>query len=506
MKRFTALVLAIVLSLASFTACKGEDSSQQSSTVTTPTVVRTNVGSEPDSLDPWQSAATDTDAIFHNVFEGLLLYNEKGALIPGLAESYVVSDDGLVYTFSLRKDVKFHNGKPMTSKDVLYTYESLAGMNGEKAVSSKFEAVDSIEAPDDYTFVIKLKHQSSAFLTLNIIAVLPEGYADQATKPVGTGPFKFVEYTPGQRVVLEKNQEYYDKDRAAKIDRAEIYIMSDASAVISALQSGQLDYAGVSAENADLLKDDFTIYNAPQNMVQIFALNNSVAPFDNIKVRQAINYVVDKQEIIKGAWGSFGTQLYSNFSPVMGVYYNDQLTDMYTVNIEKAKALMKEAGYEKGFNMTIRVPSNYANHIATAQILAQQLAQIGITVKIETIEWAAWLDEVYSQAKYEGTVIGLTGKLDPNDVLARYTTTYAKNFFKFSDAKYDELIEKAAVETDDTKRVEMYKECQKILAEQAAAVYICDPNSTIACRKDLLGYTSYPVGFMDFSKLYYEVK
>ena len=223
-KRILSLVLALALAVAAFAGCTNTNGSSASSggaasessgqTSETSggeaTVVRMNIGSEPDSLDPWQSAASDTEAIMHNVFEGLVLYDETGAIIPGIAENWDISEDGLTYTFHLREDVTFHNGKPLTSADVLYTYNNLAGMGGEKAVSSKFENVESFEATDDYTFVIKLKEASAGFLSLNIIAILPEGYEDQATAPVGTGPFKFVEYVPSQRVVLEKNPDYYD--------------------------------------------------------------------------------------------------------------------------------------------------------------------------------------------------------------------------------------------------------------------------------------------------------
>lgn len=518
MKKLVCFMLAAVLSCSVFfTGCtsanvegsqsaQGETDTKTEAEAEVPTIVRTSISSEPDSLDPWQSAATDTEAIFHNVFEGLFVYNEKGELEPGLAESYDVSEDGLTYTFHLRDNVTFHNGEPMTSADVLYTYENLAGMNGEKAASSKFDSVESINAVDDYTFEIKLTEPSASFLASNIVAVLPEGYTEQSQHPIGTGPYKFKEYIPGQKVVLELNEDYYEESRKGTIQTVEVYIMTDASSVVTALRSGQLDFASVSVDNANVLAEDFDIYNSAQNMVQIFALNNSIEPLNDVRVRQAINYAIDKDAVIEGVFDGYATKLYSNFSPVMAVYYNDQLEDTYPTDIEKAKELLKEAGYENGFDLTITVPANYTSHVDTALIFADQLAQVGINVQVETIEWATWLEDVYSNAQYESTIIGLTGKLDPDSVLGRFETTYSKNFFKFSDARYDELIQAARVELDETKRADMYKECQQILNEQAAAVFVCDPNLTVACRKDLKGYTFYPVGFIDFSKLSYEAQ
>jgi peptide/nickel transport system substrate-binding protein len=501
MKKILMMVCVSILALATLSSAGITEVAPE--TLSVPTVVRTNIGSEPDSLDPWKSAATDTEAIFHNVFEGLMLYNEEGEMVPGLAESVSISPDSLTYTFFLRNNVTFHNGKPFTSADVLYTYNNLTGMSGEKAVSSKFSLIKSISATDDYTFTVALSKPSAAFLSLTSIPILPKGYADQATNPIGTGPFRFVAYTPGQRVVLERNDQYYDKSRMPKIQRAEIYIMTDESAVVSALQSGQLDFASITAENANMLRSDYTIYNSPQNMVQVFALNNSDAILSDVRIRQAINYAVNKKDVIEGVFGGYATPLYSNFSPVMGMYYNDQLSSYYKTDLVKAKQLLAEAGYESGFPLTITVPANYQAHVDTAQIFSQQLAAIGIKVTIESIEWATWLDRVYSNAKYQSTIIGLTGKLDPDSVLGRYVITYPRNFFRFSDARFDQLITQAKVETNDQKRIAMYKECQEILTEKAAAVFVCDPNLTVAARKDLKGYTFYPVGFMDLGKLYF---
>ena len=457
------------------------------------TVVRINMESEPDNLDPWLSAASDTEAVFHNVFEGLVLFDETGALIPGLAESWDISDDGLTYTFHLRDDVIFHNGKAFSAEDVVYTYESLSGLGGEEALSSKFKNLTSVEAVDDYTVTMTLAEADAAFLQYTRVAVLPKGYEDQSSAPVGTGPFVFEKYVPGQMVVLEKNEDYYDESRMPKIDEAQIYIMGDDSAVLTALQSGQLDYS----------TGDFTVNSSPQNMVQLFALNNSATPFDDVRVRQAFEYAVNKDQIIDGVFAGYATELYSNFSPVMSYFYNDELEDVYTYDIDKAKELMAEAGYEDGFDITITVPSNYQKHIDTAQVIAQQLKQINVNATIEPVEWGQWLEQVYTNADYQTTVVGLTGKLDPNDILGRYVSDYAKNFMKYNNPDYDKLIEEAKTASDE-ERVELFKECQKMLTDDAAAVWICDPNAIAVTRSDLKGYTFYPVSFIDLSKLYYE--
>ena len=255
------------------------------------------------------------------------------------------------------------------------------------------------------------------------------------------------------------------------------------------------------AKNVEALKNDYNIVQGPQNMVQLMALNNSVEPFNDVKVRQAINYAVNKEEIINTVVNGNGTKVDSFLSPSMSTYFNTDLKNCYNTDIEKAKTLLKEAGYENGFKMTITVPSNYQTHVDTAQVIKNQLSKIGIEADIQLIEWAQWLDTVYGKANYEATIIGHSGKLDPNDFLNRFDSAYDKNYFKFSDPQYDELIHQAAVSTDEAKRVELFKECQQLLVDQAAAVYIQDPDVIYATSKSVQGMKNYPVTFLDMSSI-----
>ena len=499
MKKQTMTIVCIGLlglSAALLSSCAGTKKQEDT--------VRINISSEPDSLDPWSSAAADTRAVFRNVFDGLLLFASDGSQIPGIAESHEISADGLTYTFHLAKNVQFHNGDKLTSADAVYTYTKLAGLDGSKPVMSKYTCIESVSAPDDYTFCVKLKARNAQFLQLAEAAIMPRGYTGQAEHPVGAGPFKFVEYVPGQKIVLERFDDYYLAARKAKIKRAEVYIMTNAVSVVSALRSGELDIAYfINGNDAQTLKDDYTVLSSPQNMVQLFGLNNAVKPLDDIRVRRAINYAVDKQDIINGVWNGYATELYSNFSPVLGAFYNDSLSGRYSRDPAKARELLAEAGYPDGFTLTITVPANYEPHVNAAQILVSQLSEIGISAKIQSVEWAAWLSDVYKNANYESTVIAFDGKTEPHDILGRYVSSYDKNFIKYKNDRYDSLISRAAKETDPAARAELYRQCQELLTDDAASVYICDPNMIIAMRKDLKGYTFYPFSYIDFSTLTY---
>ena len=467
-------------------------------------VFRMNLSSEPDSFFPWKSSAADTKAILYNIYEGLTTFDKTGAIKPCLAKSYSASSDGLTYTFKLRDDVYFHNGKKLTGSDVLYTYKNLAGLDGLTATSDEMKIIKNAYLKDESTFVVELKQSTASFLSFAIQPILQEGYQDNESQPNGTGPYKFSKYVIHQKVILEKNENYWNKTSEPTINRIELYIMSDEAALISALRSDQLDMIQlISAKNAKALEGDFEYISYPQNMVQIFAMNNAIEPFNNPKVRKAIALAVNKHEIIEGALDGAGTELYSNFSPVLRVFYNEKLTGLNPYDIKKAKELLKEAGYEKGFNLKIKVPSNYTVHVDTAQIIAKQLAEIGIKAEIEGIEWGTWLNDVYTNKDFEATVIAFGGKLEPNDILKRYSSSYKRNFVGFNNSEYDQKLSAALTELNESKRIKLYKDCQQILAEECPCVFISDPNNTVLKKHNLRGFTYYPVSFYDFSKLYY---
>lgn len=458
-----------------------------------------------DFLDPHKAAASGTQEIMFNVFEGLLKPDPNGDLKPAIAQEYSVSKDGLTYTFTLREGVKFHNGNDVTVEDVKYSYERLMGANDADPLSTSFSSgVESVDTPDEKTVVVKLNKVNASFLANFTYAILPrDNDSKQNESPIGTGPFKFVEYLPSQRVVLDKNEEYW-QEGVPYLDKVEFRIIADAQATLMSFKSGEVDILPrVSNEQLDSLGTEYNFVNGEQNMVQAMFLNNDVEPFDDVKVRQAINFAINKDEIIEAVAYGNGTKLGSNMSPVMANYYEEGLENVYDTNIDKAKQLLKEAGYEKGFQTSITVPAEYTFHVDTAQIIVEQLKEVGIEVEIKQVEWSVWLDKTYNGREYEMTIIALTGKLDPHDVLGRYHSTFSSNFFNYSNINYDKIIDAALVEVDTPKRAELYKKAQRILTEDAVAVYIMDPNFVNAMDKELIGYKLYPIYVQDMSTIYY---
>lgn len=504
-KNIVAFLLASIFILTSCNTGSKEsiDRIEDNKDLKKPEVVRIATNTEPDSFDPFISALSDTEAIMFNVYEGLISFDSKGEIIPGIAKEWEISSDGLTYTFYLNENVFFHNDKKLTSEDVIFTYSKLAGLNGEEAATTKFSGVASAEALDELTVAIRLTEKDASFLSKCKASIVQKGYADNEHMPIGTGPYKFSEYSPGQKVVLEINKNYYNDKRKGQISKAEFLIMSDENAKINALRTGALDLFDASKEVIDQVPDNFTKYHNYSGTVNTLALNIDREPFNDVKVRQAISYAMDRSEISDIISSGEGTPIYTTFSPVTK-WYNKETETVYDYNIEKAKALLKEAGYENGFSMEITVPSNYNIHVSTAEIFLNQLEKAGIKGTIRKMEMAQWYSEVYSEGNYHATIIGLTGKIDPNDIAIRFHSQYIRNFYHYNNPEYDKIVEDALLENDSEKRLEMYNKAQMILTEDGAAIFIMDPGRDVASNPGLKGYTSYPVTFWDLSSLYFE--
>ena len=496
MKKSIKSAAAVLLASVLLISCGTEKKSD---------TLRVNMLSEPDSFFPWKSAAAETEAVWDNIYEGLLKFDSKCAIYPALAESYTISDDYLTYTFKLRKGVKFHNGEEFSAKDCVYTYKNLAGLDGLQPRSESFSIVKNVYSPDEDTFVIELKKSSGSFLFLVATnPILLHDYDENETKPNGTGPYKFVSYSLNEKIVLTRNDDYYDKERAGKIKNIEIYIMTDENSSISALRSGQLDIIQrTTGANAKMLAGKYNVISYPENTVYILGFNLTYPPLSDINVRRAITCAINKKEIIDGVFDGFATELYSNFSPILSDYYNDQLKDVFPYDLEKAKEYMAQSNYRDGFDLSITVPANNSARIDMAELISNMLKPLGINCTIIPVEWATWLDRVYTKLDHQSTIINFAGKIDAAEVLRRYRSDFTRNFTYLADPEFDETFQKAENAVDLTKRAEYFKKCQEILTRDCPAVFICDPGRNIVTKKNIAGYTPYPVYFYDFSKIYF---
>ena len=457
-----------------------------------------------DSLDPHLAGSAGTSEVLFNIFEGLVKPNSEGELIPAVASDYKISEDGMSYIFTLREDVTFHNGEPVTIEDVIYSIKRCAGMLEDQTepLVSAYSVIKEINTPDEKTVELVLSEADTELIGYLTEAILPEGYENQASAPIGCGPFQFVSYAPQQSFVMKRFEEYWGEK--PYLDQVEFRIVANTDSAMMELKAGSIDiYPYLTSDQANELSGQFEVLIGTSNLVQALFLNNAVEPFDDIRVRQALCYVVDAKEIMDMVADGYGTEIGSNMFPAFGKYYKD-LSEYYSVDLAKAEELLAAAGYPDGFEMTITVPSNYQFHIDTAQVLVEQLKQVKVNAKIELVEWASWYSDVYRGREFQSTIIGLDADLAPKALLRRYGSEIKSNFIGFSDQEYDTVLEEALCTVEDEIKVKDYHRLQEILAEQAASVFIQDAAVLVAINPELGGYTFYPVYVQDMSQIYYK--
>lgn len=474
----------------------GKDKSQE---------IKVRVNNDPDFLDPHLATASISYQMILNMFEGLFAPETDGSLKPAVAESYELSDDGLTYTFNIRDNVKFHNGNPLTIEDIKYTFERLMGTNNNEPISSNFNNVKSLETPDEDTFVITLTEPNSNFLyslTALQSAIIPmDNEGKHNDHPIGTGPFKFVSYSPGANLTLEKNKDYWN-EKLPYLDKVTFVFQADDQSSLMTLQANEIDLTSVPAHRIPEVENDFKLEYQQNNSSLIITFNQEKEPFNDVKVRQAINYAINKQDIIDSVYSGYATMLGSNMSPAMGKFYLDGLQDVYDRDIEKAKELLAEAGYPNGFKTKISASSHNVMYPNIAQVAVENLKEIGIDVEIEVIEWGIWLERIYRGRDYEMTTIDLTGRPSAYDILNDYISTNdSENFFKFKNEEFDNVMAAVLKEPDVDKQVALYQRAQEILTEESAAVYIADYQVVWAMNPAIEGYKMYPFFFQDMSEV-----
>ena len=492
MKKISALFVLIVLVMtAVLSACGGASKTSGNSVVV-------GISQDLDSLDPHNVAYAGTREVLFNLYEGLVKPTSSGAIEPAVAGDFEVAEDATSILFTLRDGIKFWDGTAVTVDDVIFSIKRYADIQGSE---SAFSVLKSVEAQGDNQILVTLSEANSEFIYLLTCAIIPASFdADKEECPQGTGPFKFVSYAAGEGLEVEKNKNYW-KEGVPYLDAVTFKIVTDADTAILQLNSGTLDiYQYLTSDQAAALDSEkFNIQVGNVNYVQGMFLNNKATPFDDVKVRQAIYYAVDRQEISDMLFDGKSHIIGTHLIPAMSAYYDASLENAYTRDLDKAKELLKEAGYENGFEFTITVPNNYAPHEGTAQIIAENLAEIGITANIELVEFTTWYSDVYVDRNYEATVVAVDGTLAPSSWFAKNVSTAGNNFTNYSNEEFDRVYNAALAETDLDAKVDYYKQLQKILSDDAASIYCQDPSNLLAINSKLEGYEFYPVSAQDMS-------
>ena len=458
---------------------------------------------EPPGLDPTAGAAAPIRYItYTNLYEGLVRVMQDGSVQPLLAESWTVSDDQKTYTFTLRQGVKFHDGSSFDCSNVKFSYERAVAPDSTNAQKGLFEPIEKTECPDAATAVVTLKRPTSNFLFNmawgDAVMMSPDSVANNKTNPVGTGPFKFKEWVKGDKVVLEKNPDYWGTP--AKLSQVTFKFISDPSAAAAAIQAGDVD-AFTSFQAPELVN---RFQNDANLQVEIgstsgkvvLALNNARKPFDDLRVRQALAHAIDRKSVAEGTYSGFGAPIGSHYTPIEPGYVD--LNDAYAYDPAKAKELLQAAGVPDGFEMTIQLPPpTYARR--GGEIIAAMLAEVGIRANLVPLEFPQWLEQVFRGSDFDATII--------NHAEARDLDIYARDkyYFNYQNPEYKALYKAFTEASSEEQQMDLLGQLQRKLSADEPNVFLYAFPKIGVWNKKVKGlWVNMPVPADDVTQAYWE--
>ncbi|MGD9124712.1 MAG: ABC transporter substrate-binding protein [Desulfarculaceae bacterium] len=462
-------------------------------------------------LDPHKVRAESSVRWLNCIYERLVEMDEKSNPMPGLAKSWTISKDGLTYTFKLRKGVKFHNGREMTADDVIYSYKRMANPKTGTAYVSHIRNIAKMRAVDKYTVEFVMKKPTATFMifTANqsaINAIVPKEEVEKQNgtlnHPVGTGPYKFVEYVPDKHIIIERFDGYVQPDiptsgsggkKPAYLKKIIYRPIKDSAVRNMALKKGEIHYATrIGWEEFEEMDKNPNVvaYEGPglSYVFLGFGVKKAKNPFiKKAKFRKAIGYCLDLKEVVEGAVFGHSTPNPSLVGAALP-YYSDVHKKGYGRNIKKAKALLKEVGYD-GTPVRLSVCKRYIQTYKTAIVVQQMMADAGINVKMDVLEWAALLRE-FKSGEYDMQSFVASAAADPSLAMRRVHSK--RTFAGYKNEKLDALAEKAEVVNDFKTRKKLYEQVHMIMLEDAPVIKIFDHSVAPAARKEVKGVLVWP--------------
>lgn len=499
MKKVFLAVVGLLIML--FVAC-GKDASNTA----TEKVVVISQGSKPKSLDPYMYNEIPGLAVSRQFYDSLFRREANGKIVPQLAESYEFkTPTELIIT--LRKGIKFHNGDPLTVEDVLFSLERMKTIPASEIMISD---IKKAEIMDDRTIKLTL-YQSSAPILFSLAhpltSILSKKYVEEkkgniSVEPMGTGAYKFVSWGDGEKIEAVAFDDYFLG--RPKIDKLVFRAIAEDSSRLAALETGEVDIAyNMTAMDAGTIEQNkkLTLVSQPTTAVEYIGLNNTKEPFNNLYFREALNYAIDKQSIVDSVYVGRAGVAKSIVNPNVFGYYEG--LEGFPYDVEKAKELLAKSGL-KNPSFTIYVNEN-SQRAQSAQIIQANLKEIGVDMKIETLEWGTYLQKT-ADGNYQAFLGGwISGTSDADIVLFPLLDTKsigsAGNRARYSNPKFDALVEEARSELDVDKRKELYKQAQLILQEETPLVVLFTKNENIGINKRVKGFEYDPTNMHALASL-----
>lgn len=504
-KRALAWLLALLTTL-SLTACGGQTTQDDNSSRTDVVIAQT---ADPSSLDPHYCYELTGMRIYRNMFESLLKSNADGTLSPCLAESYEISEGGMVYTFKLRQDVTFQNGDPMTAADVKYSYDRACG---SAYCAEAAEPIDHTDIIDNYTVAVTMKYPYAAqlpFFATTYLAIVNQKVVDAlgdnfgiGPEGAGTGPYTFSSWTKGSQVVMVRNEKYWGDLPA--MTQVTYRCITEAGAGDIAVETGDIDvFLEPSTADIPALKENtsLAVYQGESNYIEYLAFNVTVAPFDNLKVRQAVAKCFDKRDVVTIAVDDLGGVLSASYTNATLFGANTDIP-LIEKDIEGAKQLLAEAGYPDGFTCSITAIDGARKK--SAQVIQSGLKEIGIDAQIDIMESGAFYDAA-GKGNVEMCLGGMTTLAADADPLlfccfsSQNIGTY--NLSQYSNAEIDNLITESRANSDTESRRQQLKNIQTIVSDDLPSVPLYLRSVLIVANANLKGVEVEPNNILDVAKL-----
>ena len=532
MKKLLTLILCLAMVLTVFVGCSSTPATEEGASASGDAAQGEAADSEykdtlvyalntdVQSLDPQIQNDTTSESVVKMLYNTLLKFEDDGTVVGDLAESWSVSEDKLTWTFNLKQGVKFHNGKELTSADVKATFDrALNAEAGGLRTTEIIKMFTAVEAPDPYTVTITTDgpYGPMESLMCNMsLGIMDADYIEQYGLDLGTsvegengtGPFKVVSWERDQEIVVERFDDYFGTP--AKLQTVVYTIIPEAASRVIALETGEVDVIDKPTDE-DLARleadtENFTVLRKPTISQRLFRFGCNDPIISNTKVRQAIVYAIDRQAIIDAL---FTGSAYPSTAPLAPVTFGYSNLGEIEQDLELAKSLLAEAGYPDGFDTKIVTTERYQNGIELAEIISQQLAEIGINAKIEVWEWSAlsasWNGITADEFDQPIFIMGAGPSMRDADGGLRglYTTSETglndRNYGFYSNAEVDALIEQGMQETDQQKRVEIYKEAMEILyREDPVAFWLFDMYGLAITSSKVEGVTLSPISTITF--------
>ena len=457
---------------------------------------------EPPVLDPTASAAAAIGEIVHyNLFETLVKITPQGTIAPLLAQRWDIAPDGKTFTFHLRQDAQFHNGVPLTADSVKFSFEraaSSASTNKDKALFAQL----TVTAPERFTVVITSDHGNSDLLfalgQATAIIVEPGSAATNATAPVGTGPYRIQQWQKGSRLTLLAWPQWREAGRIG-LQRVTFRFIPDAAAQATALLAGDVDaFPRIGVRSIAQFQHDprFQVIISGSRAKTIVSINNGHTPLNDVRVRRALAAAIDRQAIITGAADGFGVPIGSHYTPGAPGYIDT--TGINPFDPQKARQLLQEAGVTLPLKLQMTLPPTpYARQ--GGEIIAAQLAQVGVQVQLINVEWAQWLSQTYGAKQYDLTLISHVEPLDLGN--------YAKPdyYWNYRSSAFDQLYERIQSTTDPEKRNQYLADAQRLLAQDCVNIFLYQPQWVTIAKASLRGlWGGMPIAVNDLGSLAWE--